>query len=100
MGVSFYGEYYTKECIHEKVLPFLTLECAEDITMPKSQHKKFIETVRKFSTIYFEKPACYVFENSEKLFSFAADKNVSAGLATYITDYYTEEVPIFVIWIK
>lgn len=100
MGVTLYYGYYSKKCNDKDILPFLD----EDIygngeINGKYMPCEFYNTCRELAK-YDSKGICFIFDDITKLFDFASRENVPSDMSDYITYFYSDDIPIFIIWIR
>lgn len=105
MGIDLHYGFYTKKCNDKDVLPYLDIEAFEPWDWGecwlngKHVPEGFYDTCKQLST-YDEENNCYIFDNCEKLFEFAARSEVPVSVNNFIAKYYTDEVPIFIVWVR
>jgi len=96
MSVSLYCRYYPKKCNDKEILPFLSLS-DNDITYCAS--RGFYLACKQLS-VYDEENYCYIFDDRDKLFEFASRKEVPWELSDYIRASYSDDIPVFIIWVR
>ena len=105
MSVDLHWEYYPKECNNKKILPFLNYDICARWMSGKSVPKGFYQACNDLGT-WDENNSCWIFDDIEKLYEFAAKEEVPAVISDYITlcEYLQDaEIEhraddIFVIW--
>lgn len=99
MGVEIYYGYYTKKCNDKDILPFLDTDISGYELNGKHMPDGFYDTCREIAK-HDEEADCYIFDDVTKLFDFASRENVPSNMSDYITEFYSDNVPIFIIWIR
>ena len=105
MGIDLHYGFYPKKCVDKEILPYLDIEPNEPWDWGecwlngKHMPEGFYDTCRELA-IDDKENGCYIFDDCVKLFRFAARTEVPDSLNNYITKYYTDEVPIFIIWVR
>lgn len=104
MGVTLICTFYPKECIHEKVLPYLNQYIETDGGSPlycevngNHMSKAFYDKLNSVSH-YFKSVDAHAIENVNDLFEFSRDA-APAGLTNYIVDNYRDGL-VLVVWVR
>ena len=98
MGVTLYADFYPKECRNPKIIPYLTLDGPYIYEMNgKYLPQDFYKLCYEYSE-WDDNSQCWIFDDSTKLFEFAGKSDVPDGFSVYITNRYSEDTPVFILW--
>ena len=102
MGYEVSPKFYTKECNNIKVLSYLNRHGEYEYSS-RSFPEGFYDLCRKYGKQYTDSEiniahTCWVFDDQVKMFEFAAQPECPSWLADYITENYSEEEPVLIIW--
>lgn len=99
MGVTLYYGYYPKKCNDKDILPFLREDISNYELNGKHMPDGFYDTCRELAKRDKEAD-CYIFDDAIKLFDFASRENVPSDISDYIAEAYSDDIPIFIIWVR
>ena len=99
MGATLYYGYYPKKCSDKDVLPFLNKNISGNEMNGKHMPSGFYDTCRELAK-YDKEESCYIFDDVVKLLDFASRENVPSDVSDYIAEFYSNDIPIFIIWVR
>ena len=90
---------FKNKCNDKYILPFFDEDISGNELNGNHMPDGFYDTCRELAK-HDEDADCYIFDDTTKLFDFASRENVPSDISDYIAESYSDDIPIFIIWIR